>query len=334
MPDALSAHDAFGHWLSGFTAGEGHFNLFQSRQAQTRFVICLRQDDAAVIDLIREYWGGIGVHRRTHPTGQSPQSWLDVGGIHEISRVLIPHFERYPLRTRKAEDFTVWSRAARLHAEIGRRPQGLRGKGNGSGAGFRWTPAERLVYIDCATKIKAGRQYEDRREMPAVACAFDDAWCSWLAGFFAGEGHFGLELSDRGSALRPALCITITQRADNTPIIRTIAQYFGGHEPYFTTPTRGKLVATARTRCLEGMAQTMVPFFDHFPLRTKKAAEYPIWREALFLCLEVSRRPPGYTLPRGQTRHGRFPIAWRADEVNRFLHLKSAIEQLRQYRPG
>jgi hypothetical protein len=333
MPDTLSVHDAFGHWLSGFTAGEGHFSLYQGRQSRTNFLICLRQDDAAVIDLIREHWDGIGVHRKMYPPGQSPQSWLAIGGIHEISRVVVPHFERYPLRTRKAEDYDVWSRAARLHAEIGKRPQGLRGKGKGSGAGFRWTPAERLVYIDYTTKIKAGRQYEDRRGMPAVACSFDEAWCNWLAGFFAGEGHFGIELSDRGSALRPALCITLTQRADNTPIIRTIAQFFGGHEPYFTTPTRGKLVATARTRCLEGMAQKMVPFFDHFPLRTKKAAEYPIWREAVFLCLEVSRRIQGIQLPRDRTRHGRFPFAWRADEVRRFLRIKSAIEQLRQYRP-
>lgn len=54
-------HDAFGHYLSGFTDGEGSFVLaFRETGGLSYplayFGICLRVDDRAILELAQSYW--------------------------------------------------------------------------------------------------------------------------------------------------------------------------------------------------------------------------------------------------------------------------------------
>lgn len=122
IPNRLSISDDFGHWLVGLTDGEGHFGFFvrykiingiPSPDYTSLFQIVLRDDDAQTIKIIKDElkvgnvnFGSAGDNPRWNPkVGYYVRSQKD------LAEVIIPLFDRYPLRTRKAEQFIIWKRA-------------------------------------------------------------------------------------------------------------------------------------------------------------------------------------------------------------------------------
>lgn len=63
-----------------------------------------------------------------------------------------------------------------------------------------------------------------------------------------------------------------------------------------------------------------LPHFDRYPLRSKKADDYAIFREGVLLMQRVNRRGKG-----GQVR-------WTSDDIADFFSLKMQIEEVRRYK--
>lgn len=108
--------DAFGHYLSGFTDGEGCFQLGIARDPRStrrtpfaRFKIQLRDDDSEVLRLIQSFLGcGTLYHDPRIGSVSKPAMLFRVDSHAELASVVVPHFVRYPLRAKKARDFPVW----------------------------------------------------------------------------------------------------------------------------------------------------------------------------------------------------------------------------------
>jgi hypothetical protein len=105
----------FGNWLAGFADGEGSFLI--SRQGDSfspRFVIRLRDDDTLILEDICARLG-VGTVARSYPPtkaalGHAPQVVWQVSN-RASCLVLVDLFDRYPLRAKKAQDFTIWREA-------------------------------------------------------------------------------------------------------------------------------------------------------------------------------------------------------------------------------
>ncbi len=121
------SRDDFGHWLSGFTDGEGCFRLsFTIPKATSRayhifapFLIRLRADDCDVLRQIQAYWGcgrltPWAPHSSRKTFNSKPYAMLTVQRIDALAGILVPHFERFPLRAKKARDFAIWKQGVRL----------------------------------------------------------------------------------------------------------------------------------------------------------------------------------------------------------------------------
>jgi hypothetical protein len=115
-------HKALGHWVTGFTDGEGSFNCFKQKtgQRQIRFGIRLREDDLTSLKLVQAYWGGIGriygEPARNHGTHTSkPTQDFLVYDPQELLRV-VEHFEEFPLLSKKAESFEIWKHV--VHVKV------------------------------------------------------------------------------------------------------------------------------------------------------------------------------------------------------------------------
>ena len=168
--------EAFGHYLSGLTDGEGHFNL-SYRMFRTKlhpdpywgtsphFRIALRADDREVLDLAHAFFscGLVGRRNRAaydlrHPN-DCPQYYFGVSKVSDLARVVIPHFERYPLRAKKRHDFALWRQgidlAYHVHQRRVQRRCGTRG-----GALSKWTSAEREQFVALADALKQQRCYQ------------------------------------------------------------------------------------------------------------------------------------------------------------------------------
>lgn len=162
--------DRFGDWLSGFTDGEGCFILqwnHRRKKKRTRatpeasFVLALRQDDTPILQLIQSFFGRgrfyINVHR-TSGLNTRPQLRLVLNRSCDLVAVVIPHFERHPLRAKKARDFVLWKEGVLLIHQASARPKsGPRRNGQ---AARRYTDAEYARFGELVNTLREQRRFE------------------------------------------------------------------------------------------------------------------------------------------------------------------------------
>lgn len=112
--------DGFGHWLAGFIDGEGCFVIVRRnahRESSTytpQFRISVRDDDAAIIEEIRERTGIGRVHygraRKSEHNRQGQAQWVVDRRADVLA--LVELLDRYPLRAKKKRDYAIWREAA------------------------------------------------------------------------------------------------------------------------------------------------------------------------------------------------------------------------------
>jgi hypothetical protein len=117
--------DAFGHWLSGFVDGEGHFRLQYSNskgkkskhRLQAVFRVSVRSDDIKLLFDIQDYLdiGRIYLHAneadRRRGLDAMPSCRFTACSKNELE-ILVNHFDKYPLRSKKARDYAIWREGA------------------------------------------------------------------------------------------------------------------------------------------------------------------------------------------------------------------------------
>lgn len=157
-------NDEFGNWISGFVDGEGCFvvrlirykdSCVDSYRYKAEFEIHVRADDLAAIEDIKAYWGcGIiytDPERNGHGRRAKPSLRYRVCRMQDIHNVLIPHFERYVLRSKKRRDFEIFKAAIALKRRMKR--------------GYRWPQHEHDQFAELADRIKSTRKYSDPHSM-------------------------------------------------------------------------------------------------------------------------------------------------------------------------
>jgi hypothetical protein len=116
---------------------------------------------------------------------------------------------------------------------------------------------------------------------------YDDGFGHWFAGFFDGEGCFGVYKANykgRHAKFGWRCQAQISLRADDRPILEEIAARTGVGRVHM----QGKgLAAVDRNPCAAWFVRTregcavIVDIFERYPLRAKKAADFAIWAEAV-----------------------------------------------------
>lgn len=164
---ATTDRNAFGHWLSGLTDGEGCFRLSMDKASSRRtvtptasFSIKLRADDAAILHLVRSFWQcGFLESCKASPSspGTHPQVAYRVCSSIDLEKTVIPHFERYPLRAKKAGDFSIWKAAVFLMRKV----QNARRKSLGGYGGTlpRWNEETREEFNRLRLELCALRKF-------------------------------------------------------------------------------------------------------------------------------------------------------------------------------
>lgn len=156
----------FGHFIAGFTAGEGCFHIFAGPRkgkpsvfnVTASFSIRLRSDDAYILHQIRAFLDVGYVLPTKVYRGSKEQTTYQVTKIRELAEVVIPFFRAFPLRARKATDFEIWSEAIELLWKIQQRPKRptKRPKGRSS-----WTDEDRHRIMALSRALKECRKWEN-----------------------------------------------------------------------------------------------------------------------------------------------------------------------------
>jgi len=155
IPNRLNVSDDFGHWLSGFFDGEGCF-LFYSHQAKghkarsywTGIQLSLRDDDLPILKTIASKLD-VGYIRDYSPSPGKPQKYWICHKVLDLAEVIIPLFDRFPLRAKKAIEYPIW-RAGVIH----RYTWSVGGKSR-----RRISAEHRVLYDEIESLLKRVKQY-------------------------------------------------------------------------------------------------------------------------------------------------------------------------------
>jgi hypothetical protein len=117
----------------------------------------------------------------------------------------------------------------------------------------------------------------------------DMDFCNWLVGFTDGEGLFGLSYFTTSNTY--SCEFGFTYRADDYKIYEYIGERLGlghlchhkDHDWIGTGGNTHKPSGGFQIRDSKDLLTVIIPIFDKFPLKSKKALEYPLWRMAVEL---------------------------------------------------
>jgi len=105
---------------------------------------------------------------------------------------------------------------------------------------------------------------------------------SWLAGLTDGEGTFKLHTTPRGKYVQREIGFKIELRDDDTKALNLIQELLGCGTVVFherkKPKVKAKPMATFKSCSLADLAEIIVPLFSAYPLQTKKAREFEIWK--------------------------------------------------------
>ena len=163
--------DAFGHWLSGFTDGEGCFYLgcyrssrrYANKSPRVQFSISLRLDDIESLRSIQSYLGCGTVYtheRQTLRGNEKPVAKFMVVDISDLTKLVVPHFDAFPLRSKKKRDFAIWKRGVEIARTVWlRKLKPIRRGGCFRGGAAKWTDGELDNFETLVALIRETREY-------------------------------------------------------------------------------------------------------------------------------------------------------------------------------
>ena len=110
-------------WIVGFVDGEGTFSISLIRNKTTKsgwqifpeFVVTQGAKSLPVLESLREHFGcgNIFINRR-HDNHREDLHRVCVRSIKDLDKIIIPFFQKNPLRTAKRKDFTLFIEAIKL----------------------------------------------------------------------------------------------------------------------------------------------------------------------------------------------------------------------------
>ncbi|MDD5626425.1 MAG: LAGLIDADG family homing endonuclease [Patescibacteria group bacterium] len=162
------------YYITGFTDGEGCFTIYVRKDKQQKkskifhyfywkaaFAINLRGDDQSILKDIQKYFNGCGNFAVSNPKSLKllhayGQAQWQVTSIPDLVKAVIPHFEKYPLRTKKAREFILWKAAVLIMYEARKRTHQIPGHGERKFKKITYTPEEtkQLEYIFSILKTR------------------------------------------------------------------------------------------------------------------------------------------------------------------------------------
>ena len=102
--------------------------------------------------------------------------------------------------------------------------------------------------------------------------------CSYISGYVDGEGCFCVSLRPQprirvGWEVRPSF--SVSQNDDRAELIRLLPELFGGGT---IRPDRSDRTVKFEIRSLEKLIESVIPFFDSYPLLSSKRTDFELFR--------------------------------------------------------
>lgn len=255
-------------YVTGFSDAEGSFGikirknskLLTGWEVKPVFAIRLHRKDIMLIQQLQSYFGVGSIFI----SNSDESATLSVRSTEDITKVIIPHFDSYPLLTQKQADFLLFKLAIELiknkeHLTVEGLNKIVALKGS-----INWGLSE-LLKIAFPNVVPMDRPLIENQ-------VIKDS--NWLAGFTEGEACFIVDIyksktTKTGFAIK--LKFSLTQHSRDERLLKHIVEYLGcGY--YFKRPN--KLAGDYIVVKFSDIVTKIIPFLDKYPLVGAKRQDY------------------------------------------------------------
>lgn len=243
------------NWVTGFTDAEASFSLKMSKKSTTKsgwsvipeFRIELHSRDIILLRKIKNFFG-VGVLSERLDRNSIIYS---VQSLREIKRVIIPHFEKYPLITQKKVDFILFKQGVNLlDLKVQSDIKGI----------YEIVAIKAAMNLGLSDKLKTEFPTIFPIDRPIID-KYDDLNPKWLAGFTDGEGCFyvNTKKAKTKTGYQIIMSFSISQHIRDVKLLEKFIDYLGcgSIEKVSTRPTYATFVVYKFT----DIKDKIIPFF-------------------------------------------------------------------------
>jgi len=234
---------------------------------KTRFTIGLYKKDKSILELIKFYLGNKG-----NILKQSKDSiQYRVGSLRDINNVIIPHFDKYPLITKKKADFILFKQIINL----------INNKEHLTIKGLH-------KIIALKSSLNLGLSDDLKKSFPEIIPVsrplvenYNIINPYWLAGFTSGEGCFSINLKKSTkyrTGFNVGLVFKLTQHIRDKELLVNLIKYLECGNIYSNLDYIDYTVYK-----LEDLIVKIIPFFDKYNIIGKNNKYYQLFKEAIQL---------------------------------------------------
>jgi hypothetical protein len=253
------------YWITGFSDAESAF-LIKIGEDTTRkfnlriiseFVIELHQRDFEVLKEIKNFFN-VGSLKLRVRKGKTTGIY-SVQSIKDLTEVIIPHFQKYPLITQKQADFNLFSSVVEL----------IKNKRHLDEEGLKEIISLRASMNKGLSGILKIMFPEIKPVERLVISSQEIKSPFWLLGFVDGEGCFYIKIRNNKQV---ALVFSITQHSRDLGLMNVIKNYLdcGIIEQVSTRPTIVNFVVYK----FNDNYTKILPFFEKYSLVTQKNKDF------------------------------------------------------------
>lgn len=252
------------YYITGFTDGEGCFSIsiFKDSRMSTGwqvkpiYKISLHNRDKTLLILIQKSLGVGKIYKH----GENSLDFR-VSGLKNL-KVVINHFDKYPLITKKSSDYLLFKQAVKLIAE----KEHLTKEGL-----LKLVNLKASLNTGLSDKFKLSFPYAIPVTKPLVKneTIMD---INWFIGFVEAEGSFQVihqQLKSKSESV--SLRFTITQHFRDKQLIESLVNYLSCGR-YYKSSNRNEVYFISST--FEDNYKKIIPIFAKYPLYGSKQKDY------------------------------------------------------------
>jgi LAGLIDADG endonuclease len=253
-------------FITGFADAESTFTIIIDKnikrlagwRVQAKFQIGLNYRDLDLLLQIQQFFGGIG------SIGKSGNiAFYSISSIKDLTNIIIPHFELFPLLTQKRADFLLFKQIVeKIKIKDHLTKEGL----------LQIINIKASMNLGISDNIKDNFNNIIPVERPIINN--DNIFNpNWITGFVNGEGSFDIKIYSSKTKIKQAvqLRFRIPQHERDAKLIELLIKYFGSGIKEKHTKYPAVTLVIVR---FSHITEKIIPFFELYPLIGKKQLDY------------------------------------------------------------
>lgn len=210
----------------------------------------MQVSDKHILEKLKDYFGVGGVYKHT---GASDMYRYKVSSIKDMLKVIIPHFDNFPLVTQKRADFEIFKQIIMILGKGPLSPIGLQEVINLKAALNKGLSLSLKIAFPNAVPVSKGViPYE------GIPSPF------WVCGFTEGEGSFIVSLSKNSrlkTGIEVRLSFVLTQHSRDQALLQGLESFFGVGKFNLRSNLLG---GDFKVNSLEDLSEKIIPFFKKY----------------------------------------------------------------------